>query len=76
MIENISGEFLDSMIQGLAAYVLVQTLFGKSVSVKGLMSMNTIKEGGKIGAANMVYRTVGRPIVNTALKKGGVDIKV
>ena len=74
--ENLTGAAMDSLIMGLASYVLLQTLFGKSSSLKGLVSMTTLKEGAKLGVANMIYRTAGRPIVNQALQKGGIEVKV
>ena len=74
--ENLTGEAMDSLVMGLASYVILQTLFGKSSSIKGLASMTTLKEGAKLGMANMIYKTAGRPIVNQALQKGGVDVKV
>tara|TARA_R110000782_G_scaffold65075_3_gene132574 strand:- start:101 stop:340 length:240 start_codon:yes stop_codon:yes gene_type:complete len=74
--ENLLGEAVDSMISGMFAVVLLQVMFGKSMSLKGIASLNTVKEGLKLGSAQMVYRQVGRPIVNNALARGGVDVKV
>ena len=70
--DNIVGDLLDSASSGMFAHILTQLLFGKNVSMKSMLNMNTIKDGLKLGAGIALWRRAGRPIMDNALERVGM----
>ena len=71
--KNLTGELTDSMVSGLFAYVVSQSLMGKSPSLKNIMNVNTLKEGLKIGSGLSLYRMMGRPALDQLMKSSGMS---
>ena len=71
--DNIMGDLIDSFTTGVLATIIVNFAFGKGFSYKNLMKKDIYLDGAKNGAAIALYRRVGRPIINNAMERGGLD---
>jgi len=71
--DNILMDMTDSLITGAFSYLIVRVLSGKSASFKSIVNMNTAKEMVMSGGGVAVYRRAVRPMLNGALKQGGLD---
>ena len=47
-------------------------MFGKSPTIKNVVSMNTLKDGMKLGSAIGVYRRIGSPMINNVMARSGM----
>ncbi len=56
---------IDILLQSSAIAVMYKVLFTKQRSLGQIFSMDTLKEGGKIGVAAVSYEVAGRPIVRS-----------
>ena len=73
LTDNIVGDITDALFTGVFSSIIMKVLFGKNVSMKSMMSLETLKEGAKMGGAVALYRRVGRPAVNTIMNRSGME---
>jgi len=72
LTDNMGGDIIDSMLTGMAAHLIVQMMFGKSPTIKNVLSMNTLKDSAKYGAAVGIYRRVGSPMINNIMNRSSM----
>jgi len=70
--ENIVGDMTDSLMTGLFTTLMLQVMMGKSPSIKNVMSKNTLMDGLKTGGAILLYRRLGRSVVNNMMGRAGL----
>lgn len=70
--DNIIGDMVDSLSTGIFAHVIVSLLFGKNISIKNIMKLDTLKEGAKYGAGVALFRRVGRPMLQKGMDASGM----
>lgn len=69
LTDNMVHDVVDSMITGIAATLVVNYMFGKSPSLKNVLSKNTLVDGMKNGVAIGAYRRLGRPMMNQVMTR-------
>jgi len=73
LTDNIVGDITDAMMSGIFSSIIMKMMFGKNVSMKSLMNMETLKDGAKMGGSIALYRRLGRPAVNKMMGSSGMD---
>lgn len=67
---------IDAVVQGGFIAGMYKVLFTKQRSLGQIVSMDTLKEGGKLAVSGVAYNVVGRPAVRMVQSAvGGVVAK-
>lgn len=70
------NSMIDVIIQSAFVAGTYKILFTKNRSFGAVLSMDTLKEGGKLAVAGVAYNVVGRPVVRMGQNAiGGVVAK-
>lgn len=72
LTDSLQGDVLDSLILGIGSSIIMKLAFGKNISIKSVINIETLKEGAKMGASIGIMRRVGSPMINTMLQNSPV----
>ena len=71
--DNIIGDITDALMTGIFSSILMKAMFGKNISMKSMLTVDTLMEGAKMGGAVALYRRLGRPVVNNLMNRSGLE---
>jgi len=73
LTDNVIGDLTDSLATGIFANLIMRVVFGKNPSMKSILSMDTLRDGAKLGGGIALYRRVGRPAMNKVMGASGLE---